>query len=290
MSLKTKTIREAFSSDNKADRIAAINACCGRSDIPINLLESALNDDDPDIVNTAKKACESIIITPSKVYRGQYSSSPEIVLATLRSATDQGFINLEMIIQCLKHKDDRIKNVAAEACNKVFVPTELGFAWINSGEVYHQLAAVYACKNNEEISELYLGIMLDIRNSKVHSEALKVEAKIPRTSTAPTFSPPEKVYKKCLGNVIVVATIPDGATTYGSKNGPCRTNRAKIINIKGTFYGEKVGVSMHDLATTYRIGDEIEFTDKEFGDTTRVYDAPGFYFFCTEELAKIFNL
>lgn len=51
------------------------------------------------------------------------------------------------------------------------------------------------------------------------------------------IEPPEKVYKKCMGDVIIVAEIPKDAEVRGSYNSKCRTNKAKIINIIGTFGG-----------------------------------------------------
>ena len=55
-----------------------------------------------------------------------------------------------------------------------------------------------------------------------------------------SIEPPKKVYKKCVGDVIVVATIPDDAEIRGQKDGKCRTNKAKIIDIIGEFGGKKL--------------------------------------------------
>ena len=100
-----------------------------------------------------------------------------------------------------------------------------------------------------------------------------------------TIEPPEKVYKKCVGNVIVVASIPDDAEIRGNINGKCRTNKAKIVDIIGDFAGEKVGISVWDKKTTYFIGDNIEIDnfDRSFEECST-----GFHFFCTKEQAEAY--
>ena len=78
-----------------------------------------------------------------------------------------------------------------------------------------------------------------------------------------TIDPPKRVYKKCWGNVIVVAEIPDDAYIRGSIGQKCRASKAKIVDIIGDFGGEKIGISTYDNATCYFIGDEIEIDDFE---------------------------
>ena len=100
------------------------------------------------------------------------------------------------------------------------------------------------------------------------------------------IKPPKKVYKKCMGDVIVVATIPDDAEVRGSYNSKCRTNKAKIIDIMGTFGGVKVGVSMYDMKTSYFVGDEVCIDDFDLSDDEC---STGFHFFCDIEQAKNYN-
>lgn len=98
-----------------------------------------------------------------------------------------------------------------------------------------------------------------------------------------TFDPPECVYKICLNGVIVVATIPDDAFVRGSTESKCRTNKAKIIDILGDVCGEKIGVSLFNLETCYKIGDTVEIEDF---DLSRSECSTGFHFFCTEQQAR----
>lgn len=101
--------------------------------------------------------------------------------------------------------------------------------------------------------------------------------------TIRTFEPPQNVYKKCIGGVIVVAEIPKDAQVRGKTTGKCRANKAKIVDIVGDIAGEKVGVSMYDKTTTYFIGDNVEIDDFDMSDDEC---STGFHFFCTLEQAE----
>ena len=101
-----------------------------------------------------------------------------------------------------------------------------------------------------------------------------------------TIEPPEKVYKKCLLDVIVVATIPADAQVRGAIVGKCRASKARIVDIIGDIAGEKVGISRYDLKTTYFIGDDIEITDFDYSNEEC---STGFHFFCSREQAEAYN-
>jgi len=98
-----------------------------------------------------------------------------------------------------------------------------------------------------------------------------------------TIEPPTTVYKKCLGGIIVCATIPSYAQIRGSYGGKCRASAAIITSVIGTYYGESIGVSLHDKKTTYRTGDEVEISDFNMSDAEC---AAGYHFFCTEYEAR----
>ena len=101
--------------------------------------------------------------------------------------------------------------------------------------------------------------------------------------TIRTIEPPQKVYKKCIGGVIVIAEIPKDAQVRGKANGKCRANKAKIVDIIGDIAGEKVGVSIHDKTTTYFIGDNVKIDDFDMSDEEC---STGFHFFCTLKQAE----
>ena len=98
-----------------------------------------------------------------------------------------------------------------------------------------------------------------------------------------TIEPPDKVYKKCVGGVIVIAEVPDDAQVRGSVGSKCRTNKAKIVDIIGTLGGEPVGISTYDKRTAYFIGDDVEIDDFDYSDEKC---SQGYHFFCTLQEAK----
>ena len=98
-----------------------------------------------------------------------------------------------------------------------------------------------------------------------------------------TFEPPDRVYKKCVNSVIVVAEIPKDAQVRGSFGKKCRANKAKIVEVIGTYAGVPVGISIWDKTTTYFVGDEIEVEDFDYSDEVC---STGYHFFCTREEAE----
>lgn len=104
-----------------------------------------------------------------------------------------------------------------------------------------------------------------------------------RNMVTRTIDPPERVYKKCWGDVIVVAEIPKDAHIRGSIGQKCRASKAKIVDIIGDFGGTKIGISLYDGETCYFIGDEVEIDnfDMSFEECST-----GFHFFCTEDEAR----
>ena len=101
-----------------------------------------------------------------------------------------------------------------------------------------------------------------------------------------TIDPPEKVYKKCWNDVIVVAHIPDDAMVRGLVGNKCRASKAEIIDILGDFGGEKIGISLYDGQTCYYIGDTIEIDDF---DMSFKECSTGFHFFCSKKEANDYN-
>lgn len=98
-----------------------------------------------------------------------------------------------------------------------------------------------------------------------------------------TIEPPKTVYKKCIGGVIVCATIPGDAQIRGDFGQKCRTNKAIIKQVIGDLCGEPVGISKYDKKTTYYVGDKVEIDDFDMSDEKC---SSGFHFFCTMEEAE----
>lgn len=149
-------------------------------------------------------------------------------------------------------------------------------------------AAMKACEGRTDISEDTILKGLADGNEQVRYAARLVALR--RGIMVPVIrriEPPEKVYKKCLNNVIVVAHIPDDAEIrYNPRKKKCRANKAVILDIIGDFHGQKVGIAKHDLSTTYSVGDEIFIADFDMSDEEC---APGFHFFCTKQDAEAYD-
>ena len=101
-----------------------------------------------------------------------------------------------------------------------------------------------------------------------------------------SFEPPEKVYKKCEGGAIVVASIPKDAEVRGTPDGKCRASKAVILEVIGGFCGEPAGISLHDGTVWYYAGDEVEIEDFDQSDEEC---SAGYHFFCTKEQAEAYG-
>ena len=163
-------------------------------------------------------------------------------------------LSIEIIEKWLKSNDYEVRATAIEACNGKNVPLEVIEKGLKDSDRRVRAAAMNACKK--------AGIPIPIIR---------------------TIEPPQRVYKKCVGGVIVVAEIPKDAQIRGKIIGKCRTNKAKIVDIIGDFAGEKVGIFLCDQTTTYCIGDHIKIDNFDMSDKEC---STGFHFFCTIEQAQ----
>ena len=163
-------------------------------------------------------------------------------------------LSIETIERGLKDEDCDVRAAAMNACNGKDVPLETIERWLKDEDWRVRAAAMNACKR--------MGIEIPVIR---------------------TIEPPEKVYKKCVGDVIVVAEIPNDAQVRGKASGKCRCNKAKIVDIIGDFAGEKVGISIWDRKTTYFVGDDVVIDNF---DMSNEECSTGFHFFCTKEQAE----
>ena len=166
-------------------------------------------------------------------------------------------LSIETIERGLKDEDCDVRTAAMNACNGRDVPLETIERGLKDEDWRVRTAAMNACKKR--------GLPLPIIR---------------------TIEPPEKVYKKCVGGVIIVAEIPKDAQVRGKVNGKCRANKAKIVDVIGDFAGEKVGISIWDRTTTYYAGDDVNIEDFDFSDEEC---STGFHFFCTQRQAENYN-
>lgn len=97
-----------------------------------------------------------------------------------------------------------------------------------------------------------------------------------------TLKEPIIGYKKTREGVVIKAEIPAGAIVFSINGKKCRTNRAKIVDMRGHV----VLHSSFDINFHYTLGQEIEILD--FDPCYSHECAPGFHFFMTEEEAKAY--
>jgi hypothetical protein len=197
-------------------------------------------------------------------------------------------IPLDIIKQGLSDSDCDVRTAAMNACNGKDIPLDIIKQGLSDSDWKVRTAAMNAC-NGKDIPLDIIKQGLSDSDCDVRTAAMKYikdnnieNIYIPYRSIEPL----KEVYKKCMGDVIVVATIPDDAEVRGSYNSKCRTNKAKIIDIIGAFGGVKVGVSMYDMTTTYFIGDDVYIDDFDLSNSEC---STGFHFFCDIEQAKNYN-
>ena len=164
------------------------------------------------------------------------------------------------------------------------VPLEVIEKWLKDNDWRVRQAAMNACNGREVPLEVIERGLKD-NDCDVRQAAMKIASE--RGMVTRLIDPPEKVYKKCLGGVLVVAEIPNDAHIRGQINGKCRASKAKIVDIIGDFYGEKLAISIYDCNTCYQIGDVVEIDDFDMSEEEC---STGFHFFCSLELAQNYNM
>ncbi len=98
-----------------------------------------------------------------------------------------------------------------------------------------------------------------------------------------TFFPADKVYKKCVGNVIVEGHIPKKATVRESACGGGRASAFITKKVHGTSFGQNIGIAFYNCKTVYRPNNIIYCTgfDASFNE-----HGNGFHFFNSFEEAR----
>jgi regulator of RNase E activity RraB len=163
-------------------------------------------------------------------------------------------ITIETIMKMLKDSDWRVRKAAMNACQGKDVPLEVIERGLKDSDCDVRKAAMNAYKIN--------GIEVPVTRS---------------------FEPTTKVYKKCVGDVIVIAKIPKSAHVRGMVGKKCRASEAIIVDIIGELCGQQVGISKHNPKCVYEIGDHVVIDDFDFSEEEC---STGYHFFCTEDEAK----
>ena len=192
-------------------------------------------------------------------------------------------ISIETIQNMLKDSDWRVRTAAMNACQGRDVPLDVIERGLKDSDCDVRTAAMNACQGRDvplNVIERWLKDS-DWRVRTAAMNACKFNGyEIPIIRT---IEPPEVVFKKCIGNVIICAVIPKDAQVRGSFGEKCRASKAIITDIIGDIMGEKVGISKYNPKCVYYIGDEVVIDDFDYSNEEC---SRGYHFFCTLLEAK----
>ena len=163
------------------------------------------------------------------------------------------------------------------------VPLDIIEKWLRDSDCDVRAAAMNACTGKDVPLDI---IEKGLRDSDWRVRAAAMNACQKQGIEIPVFrdfEPPARVYKKCCADVIVVAEIPADAQVRGRPGRKCRANKADIVEVIGTLYGEPVGISIYDHTTTYYAGDKVEVENFDYSNEEC---SAGYHFFCTIEEAQ----
>lgn len=207
----------------------------------------------------------------------------DVRCAAMKICKGRDDVPIEFIEQGLYDPDYYVHKVAMRACKgRNDVPIELIEKWMYDPDWVVRAAAMNASQGRGDVPiEL---LEKGLRDSDCDVCAAAAEACVGRDIPPNrTFEPPEKVYKKCVGGVIVIAHIPEDAHVRGRKDGKCRASKAEIIDVMGNLYGKKVGMSYYDPTVEYHVGDVVEI---KIFDLSNAICSNGFHFYCTLDEAR----
>lgn len=176
------------------------------------------------------------------------------------------------------------KDIAAEAIAGRCWPSGKIVAMLHHPDTHVRRAGLYACMRNHSVPYVEIGDMLVSDDQHVRCLASYVCDKS-RPTLARVINPREHVYKKCVGDVIVAASIPEDAQVRGNERYGYRADKATIVDVDGKFCGESVGVSLYKHDVTYCVGKEVFVKDFDFSYETMT---TGFHFFTDYDQAKAY--
>ena len=216
------------------------------------------------------------------------SPSGDLRLAAVNACVERDKLhNKELLLKVIEVGliDTNIitSNTAAELCLNINIPYSKVAEWQDSGLFFKRLAAMYACVGRLDAPVSYIEKGLHDTDVRVRRAAAMARETRRYKPLVRTFEPPNVVYKKCVGTM-VVAGIPEDAQVRGDPKGKCRANKAVILDIVGDIWGEKIGIPLGEPEMLYRINDQILTIDFDYG--LGVENKPGFTFYCTERLAQ----
>ena len=169
------------------------------------------------------------------------------------------------------------------AMRGLHVDPSLISAWQN-GTYLERTAALYAIADEPNVPFVLINRGLRDGDPLLHEAAI-IAAKMHGYPSYRVFEPSDIVYKKCIGNVVITARIPEDAEVRGDPHDGARASKAEIIDIENDFFGNKIGLSFYDCSTIYEIGKPVVISDF---DSSLDDCSNGFHFFGDYKLARKF--
>lgn len=176
------------------------------------------------------------------------------------------------------------KLLAAKAFGRIYVPTDKIAAMLHESDRFVQMAGLYAYNAGLSIPHKAISGKLIANDVEIRRLAFRVCDKN-QLAVRRVIEPPKHVYKKCAGDVVLVARIPEDAQIRGDAKYGYRADRAVIEDVHGDFCEERVGVSLHDHSVDYKIGQEVMICDYDLGYEPM---SSGFHFFTDIYQAKAY--
>lgn len=284
-----ETIKDWLWEDHYFCREAALNSCIGRSDVPQEFIARELGNSATQ--DYAAKAFLGRTDVPHKtIMRWLESESPAFRAAAFYANAGNCDIPLKYIIRELNEYDDSCEleiNVEAALKNcegRKDVSEALINNWFSSFDESFQLAALSACAGKKG-NENNILARLQGFSSEISQMAMYVCSK--NGINVPLYresEPDREVYIKCLDDVVAVAEIPEDAQIRSALRVDSfrayRTNKAIIKKIFGNTNGEKVGISACSDYSLYFTGDKIEIENFEY--IHNIY-GNGIVFYCPSD-------
>ena len=240
--------------------------------------DTLLADIDPDVRKAAIEALRSAKLGPAVIissYHGAKSLAERICWMKVAAGRE------DFVLPISPNEMDILE---IKEMRQIRVDNKVRDKWL-TGTVKEKAAALYSLVDEPNVPYVVINRALRDSDPLVHETAMILAGRHNYPAHR-EFEPGIPVFKKCIGNVVVLATIPPEAEVRGDPRVEGRSNFALITEVKGDFFGEPVGISFYDAVTQYRKGkfvrvDNFDFSLKDCGTT-------GFHFFSTFKEARNF--
>lgn len=280
-----------MNSENQWSHVAAMNACRGRNAIPEPLIKRGLRDKYWVVRESAMLACaEDPTVEYEIIKKGLEDASLDVKAAALKAC--KGRVVPAELLEKIYSK------------NKASVEIRMGFFEAATGRPDIELALIQKGLSSSKFDVKAAAITAYASRPEIPDTLLEQhqydygwpvrvavrKALAARGITQPiirTVEPPDIVWKKCLGGVIVSAHIPEDAEIRGSATG-FRASKAIVVGVEGDFCGCQVGVSDFDFRrnrTTYCLNELVKVENFDPGENA---SSTGLHFFSSRAEAEAY--